>query len=218
MLFTRHRMPGLSRDSSCGHISRGQKELVSGVWSSCAIPPSQLSLVHRDPLPWLGIPNVGRASCVRPVTGLACQCITLLLNTTANSAKSPAQLHRVLHLPFPQSSLAGGGLPRTVTQEESEKEKPLKIVTCPVYAIKGHKKGTRLAINNILQVFTDVQKDYTLSIHSLMLTTSTPVSSGSVQKEFRWERQVLLPFFLSTLSFISADFSKIFFLLVPEQF
>lgn len=33
------------------------------------------------------------------------------------------------------------------------------IVTCPVYAIKGHKKGIQLAVNNFLRLFMDVQEN-----------------------------------------------------------
>lgn len=104
-------------------------------------------------------------------SGLAFYSLVLLKIMGANSAVSPSWHHGVFHLLFPQSSLAEGGpshawllegLSRRFMKEGSEKEKPLKIFTCPVYAIKGHKKGTQLAVNNFLQLFTDVQENYTL--------------------------------------------------------
>jgi hypothetical protein len=48
---------------------------------------------------------------------------------------------------------------------------------------------------------------------------SAPVSSGSVQEEeFVLERQIPCPSLFSKLGSLSADFSKIFFLLVSGQF
>ena len=62
----------------------------------------------------------------RPITVLRALPTSLPVDTLAEAEPSRAQLT--------------SGFSRRVTKEGLEKEKPLKIVTCPVYAIKGHKK------------------------------------------------------------------------------
>lgn len=105
---------------------------------------------------------------------------------------------------------------RILTPRSWEKERPLSIVTCPVYAIKWQKEGTQLAVNKSRQLLWTSGK-WCLP-HCQTLIISAPVSSGSVQEEFVVEWHIPCPSLFSRVGSVSADFSKIFFLLVSGQF
>lgn len=79
-----------------------------------------------------------------------------------NSAGSPSGHRGVFHLP---TELPGRGSTQVCPQEDflgdygRFRKREATIVTCPVYAIKGHKKGIQLAVNNFLRLFMDVQEN-----------------------------------------------------------